>query len=325
MPKNRKKNNHGRTAGMILLGMVCLALVVALLLHGHNVALFNPKGLIAHEQHNLMILTVGIMLVIAIPSLSLFFFTAWKYRESNTKAIHDPDAHHGRFFNVSIWLIPSIFAIVLASIMWPATHRLAPQKAIGADAEPLTIQVVSMRWKWLFIYPQQHIATVNFVQIPIGTPVQFELTADDAPMSSFWVPNLSGMLYTMTGHSNRLNLIADTIGDYPGRSGEINGAGFAGMQFTARVSSSEDFKQWVSEAQQSGTVLDTAAYNKLLQPSEKNPIAFYATNGSDLYDTVLMKYMGDMNMDGGDDHAAHDHTSHNHTDHSHTEEGTHHE
>jgi cytochrome o ubiquinol oxidase subunit 2 len=305
MPKNRKRNSQSRTVGIILLGLFCLAFLVKVLLHGNNVALFNPKGMIAHEQLNLMILTVGIMLVIAVPALFLFFFTAWKYRESNTKATHDPNARHGKLFNVGIWLIPSVFAIVLATIMWPATHRLAPQKSIVTDAKPLTIQVISMRWKWLFIYPEQKIATVNFVQVPVGTPVQFELTADESPMSSFWIPNLSGMLYTMTGHSNRLNLIADTTGDYPGRSGEINGVGFAGMQFTARASSSGDFDQWVNNVQLSGGALDTAEYNRLLQPSENNPAVSYSDVENDLYDTVLMKYMGNMEMGEGDSTTEH--------------------
>jgi cytochrome o ubiquinol oxidase subunit 2 len=190
--------------------------------------------------------------------------------------------------------------------MWPATHRLAPQTSIAADAEPLTIQVVSMRWKWLFIYPEQHMATVNFVQIPTDRPVRFELTADDAPMSSFWVPNLSGMLYTMTGHSNRLNVIADTPGDYPGRSAEINGAGFAGMQFTARVSSNADFDAWVDEVQSGGgQTLDTAEYAKLLKPSEDNPTALYPAVEGDLYATVLKKYMGTGEGHNHAEHGAH--------------------
>jgi cytochrome o ubiquinol oxidase subunit 2 len=191
-----------------------------------------------------------------------------------------------------MWLIPSIFAVVLAAIMWSATHKLEPIKPIAADAKPLTIQVVSMRWKWVFIYPEQNIATVNYVQIPVGTPVQFELTADAAPMSAFWIPNLGGMLYTMTGHNNRLHLIADTAGDYPGSSGEINGPGFANMKFTASASSKKDFDAWVQEVKRYTAVLDTVEYDKLLKPSEDNPVAFYSAAERGLYDTVLMKYMG---------------------------------
>jgi len=306
MSKNRKKNSQGRITGLILrivIALAGLALLVKVLLSGHNVALFNPKGMIAQEQLNLALLTVGIMLIIAIPALSLFFYTAWKYRETNTKATHDPDVKHSKMLVPVMWLLPITFAVVLASIMWPATHRLAPQKSIAADAKPITIQVVSMRWKWLFIYPDQKVASVNFVQIPANTPVKFQLTADDAPMSAFWIPNLSGMLYTMTGHSNQLNIIADTPGDYPGRSGEINGSGFAGMQFTARVGSSDDFNEWLGKTRASSKILDAVEYKKLLQPSENNPTAFYSEVESNLYDTVLMKYMdmGSMHM-GGEHH-----------------------
>ena len=149
-----------------------------------------------------------------------------------------------------------------------------------------------MRWKWVFIYPEQQIATVNFVNVPVGTPVTFELTADEAPMSSFWIPNLGGQLYSMTGHVNRLNLMAEEAGDYPGSSAEINGAGFAGMKFTARASQPKDFDAWVQRVKQSSDVLDAASYKSLVQPSENNPAVFYSAYDNDLYDTVVTKYMG---------------------------------
>ncbi|HEX8762540.1 MAG TPA: COX aromatic rich motif-containing protein [Candidatus Saccharimonadales bacterium] len=292
MPKNRKKNGHGGIVGGLFLVLLSLTLLIATLLHGNNIALFNPKGMIAHEQLRLMILVVSILLIIAIPTLTLLFFTAWRYRESNTKSTHDPNVRHNKLIDVGMWLIPSSFMAVLALIMWPATHRLEPQKAIHPDAKPLTVQVVSMRWKWLFIYPEQRIATVNYLQIPAHTPIRFDLTADNAPMSSFWIPNLAGMLYTMTGHTNRLNLVADTPGDYPGSSAEINGAGFAGMKFTTKVSSHADFDRWVGGVQASGKTLDTTEYERLLEPSENNPAALYVTPNPDIYDKVLMKYTG---------------------------------
>ena len=289
---NKKRYSPGGIVLLIFLGLVDLALLITYLLHGKNVALFNTKGFIAEQQLSLMVLTIAVLLAIAIPTLFVLFFTAWKYRESNTKALHVPNARHGKFFVLSIWLIPTVFMLFLAFVMLPATQRLAPQKLIAADAKPLRIQVISMRWKWLFIYPDQEIATVNFVQVPVGTPVQFELTADAAPMSSFWIPNLGGQLYSMTGHVNRLNLMADTPGDYTGSSAEINGAGFAGMKFTARASSVEDFGRWVQEVKQSPDVLDAATYSNVLEPSENNPAVFYSAFESGLYDKVVMKYMG---------------------------------
>jgi cytochrome o ubiquinol oxidase subunit II len=290
MSKNRKQHNVGSAIALILVGLTGLALLIGLLLQGNNVALFNPKGAIAKAQLDLMLLSFGIMMVIAVPTLFLIYYFAWKYRESNTKAIHAPNTRHGKFFNATIWLVPAVFAIVLGVIMWSATHKLEPQKEIAADTKPLTIQVIAQRWKWLFIYPEQGIATVNYLQLPANTPVTFELTADEAPMSSFWIPNLGGMLYAMTGHVNRLNLIAETPGEYPGSTGEINGAGFAGMKFTARVGSPNDFEEWVRSVKQHTTVLNSTEYENLVKPSENNPPASYAAIEGSLYDTVVMKY-----------------------------------
>lgn len=293
MPEKDKNGPHpGWIVLAIFMVLADLALLLRRLLHGRNVALFNAQGLIAKQQHELMLYTVGVLLTIAIPTVFLLYFTAWKYRESNTKASYDPSMHHGKWFAVGVWVIPVTFMLMIASVMWPSTHELAPQKSIAADVKPLTIQVISMRWKWLFIYPEQGIASVNFVQFPLHTPVQFELTADEAPMSSFWIPNLGGQLYTMTGHVNRLNLMADTPGDYPGRSAEINGAGFSGMQLMARASSVEDFNGWVQAVKQSPDVLDTATYNNLLKPSEDNQTTFYSSYANNLYAQVLSKYTG---------------------------------
>jgi cytochrome o ubiquinol oxidase subunit 2 len=290
MPK--KRNNNLRILGVILLVLAYLTVLSTMLLKGNNVALFNPQGLIASQQHSLTILVVGIILVIGIPAVFLFYFTAWKYRESNHKARRDPNVGHGIALNVSMWLIPFIFMVILVGIMWPATHKLAPQKQITNGVKPLTIQVVALSWKWLFIYPEQKIATINYVQVPTDTPVTFELTADEAPMSAFWIPNLGGMLYAMTGHVNQLNLLADKPGEYPGRTAEINGAGFAGMKFTASATSKEDFDHWVNEVSLTSDRLNALEYDKLLKPSENNVAAYYSLADSDLYAKVLMKYMG---------------------------------
>lgn len=276
-----------------------LALFIRWQLQGSNVALLNPKGLIAHEQFDLMVYSTAIMLVIAVPTIFLLYFFAWKYRETNNKATYHPGMRHGKWFNFSVWAIPTVFMLVLAFLMIPATHKLDPRKAIAADSKPLTIQVISMRWKWLFLYPEQKIATVNFVQVPLNTPVRFELTADESPMSSFWIPNLGGQLYAMTGHVNRLNLMATTVGDYPGSSAEITGVGFSGMKFTARASSNENFDEWVQQVKRSSSVLDAQTYANVLQPSKNNPVVFYSGFEPSLYAKVVMKYTG---VAGGHNH-----------------------
>jgi cytochrome o ubiquinol oxidase subunit II len=292
MAQKRKSNGHGKMIGLIFVVLAYLGVLSAVLMQGNNIALFNPKGMVAQEELNLMLLTVGIMLIIAIPAIFLFYFTAWKYRESNHKAKRDPHAGHGKLLNASMWGIPFIFMLVLAGIMWPATQRLEPKKQIANGVEPMTIQVIAMRWKWVFIYPEQQIATVNHVQVPVGTPVNFLLTADEAPMSAFWIPNLGGMLYAMNGHVNSLNLVADKAGEYPGSTAEINGAGFAGMKFVASAMPKSAFDLWAEEIKLSANPLSTAEYEQLLKPSENNPAAYYSLPDTDLYAKVVMKYMG---------------------------------
>lgn len=292
MTKPKKKSSQARSIWLTIVGLVGLGLLVAFLLTGTDVALMNPKGLIAGEQRRLLLFATALLLTIAIPSLTIFYFVAWKYRESNEKAHYNPDARHSKLFVLGLWTIPSYIALLMIILLWSATHKLEPQKTIATGTKPLTIQVVAMRWKWLFIYPEQNIATVNFVQVPVDTPVQFEISADEAPMSSFWIPHLGGQLYAMTGHVNRLNLLAEKPGDYPGSSAEINGKGFAGMKFTARASSKQAFDLWVQAVKQSPEVLDATEYQALLAPSENNPSVLYSEADSGLYDTMLMKYAG---------------------------------
>jgi len=288
----KHKTSRNRPGVLILLWLLGLGMLFAMLLYGTDIRLLNPKGLIADDQFKLIVFTTVVLLLIAVPTLFFLYFFAWKYRETNKKVTYDPDKQHGRFFIFSLWAIPSLFAIVLAVVMWGAAHRLDPHKSIAASDKTLTVQVVALRWKWLFIYPEQGIATVNFVQAPVNTPVEFDLTADDAPMSSFWIPHWGGQLYAMTGHSNALNLMPTSLGDSAGSSAEINGEGFAGMKFTARATSQADFDNWVTDVKKSPNVLDMVEYEKVLQPSENNKAAFYSTTEPDLYGKVLSKYMG---------------------------------
>jgi cytochrome o ubiquinol oxidase subunit 2 len=295
MTKPQKQSAHNRIVLFVLLGLIDLGLLVATLLRGTDVTLFSPKGLIAGEQMRLMLFSGGLLLLIGLPSLMLLYFFAWKYRETNEKASYEPNARRGKYFVFTIWAIPSVFMIILSSVMWVTTHKIEPQKPIASTTKQLTIQVIAMRWKWLFIYPEQNIATVNFIQLPTRTPVQFQLTADDAPMSSFWIPHLGGQLYAMTGHVNTLNLMAGTLGDYTGRSAEINGPGFADMQFKAHVGTQAEFDEWVRDVGQSRDALDSASYADLLKPSEKNQYAYYSSLEANLYSSVLAKYGGSHN------------------------------
>lgn len=289
----RQKNNaQGRPIVLVFLGLLGLGILIAWLLRGADIILFNPKGHIAREQTELLILSALVLCVIGVPTLAVLYSIAWKYRESNTQAKRDTRVYHGAKFTFFIWAVPIAFFLLLSVVMWKATHRLEPQKAIASDVKPLTIQVIALRWKWLFIYPEQQVASVNYVELPADTPVRFDLTADEAPMSSFWIPHLAGQLYAMTGHVNPLNLIASEPGEYTGRSAEVNGHGFAGMTFTTKVTTRGDFDRWAESTRQTAPLLDDAAYQQLLEPSEAHPIGYYANAAPDLYVKVVQKYMG---------------------------------
>ncbi len=187
------------------------------------------------------------MLIIIVPTFILLFVVAWKYRAKNAKAKYDPEHSHGVFGELILWMIPSVVIAVMAVITWNATHKLDPYKPLESEVKPLTIQVVALDWKWLFIYPEQGIATLNFVQFPERTPIHFELSADGSPMNSFWIPQLSGQIYSMTGMTTQLHIMADGPGEYTGRAAEINGEGFADMTFVAKSTSQSDFEDWVAE------------------------------------------------------------------------------
>lgn len=295
MAEQTKKQRKGISALPILLGILVLfGIAMAFLTYGHDVALFNPKGMIANEQHRLMVVSTLVMLVLVVPVILTLYFFMWKYREGSGDTTYAPDTKNNKAYLLFAWGAPLTIVAIIAALMLPATQRLDPGKSIASDNKQITVKVVALRWKWLFIYPEQNVASVNFTQVPVDTPVRYEITADEMPMSSFWIPHLGGMLYSMTGHVNPLNLIGDTVGDYPGSTAEINGPGFAGMRFTTRVSSKEDFDKWVAEAKQSQITLDEAEYEKLLEPSENNKPVLYANPSPDLFDMIVGKYGHDM-------------------------------
>ncbi len=176
-------------------------------------------------------------------------------------------------------------------MIYSSSHSLEPSKAIASNQPPLKIQVIALQWKWLFIYPEQNIATLNYVQFPANRPVAFEITAD-APMNSFWIPSLGGQIYAMEGMSTRLNLMADKPGEFRGSSANISGKGFAGMNFTAKASTQVEFDLWVNQAvKRSDRRLTIMSYHKLAKPSEDNPLIYYASVEAGLYNAVIMKFM----------------------------------
>ncbi|HEV7952186.1 MAG TPA: ubiquinol oxidase subunit II [Candidatus Saccharimonadales bacterium] len=255
-----------------------------------HIDMLEPKGIIAIKQYDLLILTTLLGLLVVIPVFIMAIIIAWRYREGNTKAKYTPTVSTNRLAETIWWGIPVILITILSIITWTSTHDLDPHKPLASDVKPIKVQVVALDWKWLFIYPEHDIATVNMVQFPVDTPVNFEITAD-APMNSFWIPQLGGQIYAMAGMTTKLHLNAIETGDYKGSSANISGEGFADMKFIARASSKSDFDTWIKHVKQSNTPLTMTSYAELAKKSKDAPISYYSTSDDDLYDTIVMKYM----------------------------------
>ena len=266
-----------------------IAVVVGYVLKDHNFAVLNPRGDVGLKERNLMVFATLLSLCVIVPVFAMTIAIAWKYRESNTKAKYRPDWDHHAALETLWWGLPCAIIIVLAVVAWNSSHQLDPFRPLPSTAKPLNVQVIALDWKWLFIYPDQGVATVNYLQIPVNTPVNFDITSD-APMNSLWIPQLGGQVYAMAGMSTQLHLNATHAGLYRGSSANISGKGFAGMNFKVWATDDETFLAWIKKAQSAGPLLNMDAYNKLARPSENNPVAYYAVNQSP-YDKVIHKYM----------------------------------
>lgn len=273
-----------------LLALIALTLIVGYFKHS-NVQVFNSAGSVGAKERNLMLFALGLSLVVVIPVYVLLFAFAWRYREGNhKKAKYSPEMSGSWLAEAVWWLIPTVLIAILSVVTWQSSRALDPYRPLSSSKKPITVQVVALNWKWLFIYPKQHMASVNLVQFPVGTPVKFQITSD-APMNSLWIPQLGGQIYAMPGMSTQLNLVADRTGDYYGSSANISGKGFARMNFTARASSQADFDKWVESAQHSPQRLDRQAYNQLARPTEGHAVAYYSSPDKDLFDQVILKYI----------------------------------
>lgn len=280
----------GKKHKLLILGAIIVILAAAAFIGSHNIAVFNPKGVIASRERRLMFIAIILGLIVVIPVYIMTIFIALKYREGNRKKRkYNPDWDHHRGLELTWWGIPSAIIVFLAVLTWTSSHALDPYKPLASTVKPLSIQVIALDWKWLFIYPEQNIASVNFLQMPVNTPVNFDITSD-APMNSFWIPQLGGQIYAMPGMSTQLHLMASQPGSYAGSSANISGNGFAGMTFTAKASTSADFNRWVAQVKKSSKKLSFNEYANLAKPSQNNPLAYYASAASGLYDYTVAKY-----------------------------------
>ncbi|CAA0286334.1 cytochrome o ubiquinol oxidase subunit II [Alteromonas infernus] len=264
-----------------------------LTLAGCSGGVLDPKGQVGMDEKNLIILCTILMLIVVVPVIVLTLYFAWKYRASRDFEIYTPKWAHSTKIEAVVWSIPILIVISLSVITWRSTHALDPYSPLEGQGEHLTVEVVSLNWKWLFIYPEQGIATVNELVFPANKPVAFKITSEST-MNSFFIPQLGSQIYSMAGMETKLHLIADEPGTYKGISSNYSGAGFTGMKFNAIATPTEgDFNDWVASVKQAQTALTPASYEQLAKPSENHPVTYYNEVSEGLFHDIVMKYMKD--------------------------------
>ncbi|HET9174360.1 MAG TPA: ubiquinol oxidase subunit II [Candidatus Saccharimonadales bacterium] len=274
-------------------GTLLALLVIAILyLHNRSFAVLSPRGPVSHKEKSLIVFAAILSCIVVIPVYALTIVIALRYRETNRtrKVKYRPNSDHSRIFEGIWWGIPLIIVSVLSVVTWQSSHALDPYKSLDATVKSINIQVVNLDWKWLFIYPDNRVASVNQVAIPVNTPINFVITSDTV-MNSFWIPQLGSQIYAMPGMITQLHLMATKGGDYYGSPANISGKGFASMTFDVKALSTSAFNTWISHAEASSQKLSLQAYERLSAPSVNNPVEYFSSPSTNLFTYTVMKYM----------------------------------
>jgi cytochrome o ubiquinol oxidase subunit 2 len=271
-------------------GLLAVALIGVATLGGCTDGVLDPKGPISLAEREILLNALGIMLAIVIPVILATLGVAFWFRASNQRARYRPNFAYSGRLELLVWSIPAMTVFLVGGVAWVSSHDLSPRKPIVSTVRPLRVQVASLDWKWLFIYPDQGVASVNQLTIPVGTPVSLELTSSGV-MNSFFVPQLGSQIYTMAGMITRLHLQADHSGTYRGFSAQFSGEGFADMHFDADAMPGEKFAQWLDAARSAGPLLDEKGYAELVKPSASVAPFTYRSVAPGLFDSILVSDM----------------------------------
>jgi cytochrome o ubiquinol oxidase subunit II len=267
-------------------GLLAVVLIGAATLGGCTDGVLDPKGPIALAERQILLNALGIMLAIVVPVILATLGVAFWFRASNERARYRPNFAYSGRLEMLVWSIPAMTVFLVGGVAWVGSHDLSPRKAIvSSTVKPVRVQVVSLDWKWLFIYPDEGVASVNYLAIPVGTAVSFELTSSGV-MNSFFVPQLGSQIYTMAGMVTRLQLQADQPGSYRGMSAQFSGDGFADMYFNVEAAPAEKFSEWVDTARGVGAELNATTYAELAKPSAAVPPFTYRAVAHGLFDSI---------------------------------------
>lgn len=277
-------------------GRWALVLVPALLLGGCDLDSFqvlSPSGPVSRTIDELFWITMALMTLVLIPVFGMTAWFIWKFRASNQQAHYAPHWDAAPWIEWLVWLFPSLIILILGTLTWIYTHRLDPYKPLAVDATtaPLEVQVVALDWKWLFIYPDQHIASLNQLVIPVNRPVSFKITSNTV-MNSFFIPKLGGQIFAMAGMATQLHLLADKPGHYTGENTQYSGRGFPYQSFEVIAATANEFSTWVKSAQISTNRLDMERFEQLAKPSTRDPVSYYAGISPDLFQNILRQFDG---------------------------------
>jgi len=254
-----------------------------------DLALLDPKGSVGAAEKSLILTATGAMLLVVVPVIILTLAFAWHYRASNRKATYAPKWAFSLPIEIVVWTVPALIILFLGILTWKTSHELDPYRPLDSKVKPINVEVVALDWKWLFIYPDLGIATVNQLAMPVGTPVNFRITSD-AVMNSFFIPQLGSQIYAMAGMQTRLHLIADEAGDYAGISSNYSGKGYSDMKFRALAMSDADFDAWVARAREASQRLSMDEYATVARPSAKNPVQYFSSVDPNLFRNIVAKY-----------------------------------
>lgn len=257
-----------------------------------NAPMLDPKGPIALAERDLLFTATAVMLIVVVPVFLLTFWVVFRYRASTNNPDYRPDWDRSSLIESVIWLVPALIVVVIGTMVWKSSHELDPYRAISSDQATLNVQVIALDWKWLFIYPDHNIASVNELVFPVDAPVHLSLTSDTV-MNSLAIPALAGQIYVMAGMQTELNLLATEAGTYVGRNLQYSGDGFPDQTFDAIAVPQEDFDQWLRDARQSPSQLDASTYGVLARASEAHPVEYFRDVEPELFQAVYMKYMHD--------------------------------
>src|ERR1700733_13896827 len=271
-------------------GLLAVVLIGTAMLGGCNEGVLDPKGPIAVADRQILLNSLGIMLAIVIPVILATLGVAFWFRASNERARYRPNFAYSGRLEMLVWSIPAMTVFLVGGVAWVGSHDVSPRKPIASTVKPLRVQVASLDWKWLFIYPDQGIASVNRLTIPVGTPVSLELTSSSV-MNSFFVPQLGSQIYTMAGMTTGLHLLADHPGTYRGFSAQFSGEGFADMHFDADAVTVEKFTQWLDGVRSAGPELNAKTYADLVKPSASVAPFTYRSVEPGLFDKITVSEM----------------------------------